>query len=391
MQRFETVVLGLGAIGSAALCHLARGGRRVLGIDRHSPPHDHGSSHGDTRITRLAIGEGAQYTPLVLRSHQLWRELEQATGESLLTANGGLIISSGATSAVLHVADFFANTLAAAKAYGIEHELLDAAAIRQRFPPFNVADDEVGYFERGAGFLRPEACVRAHLTMAARCGASLVRDERALGFDASASGVTVTTDRDTYAADTLVVAAGPWLPDLVGPDLARHFRICRQTLFWFDVDGPVTPFLPENFPVFIWEAKGSAHGIYGFPAIDGARGGVKIATEQFETTTTPEAVERAVGADEIATMYERHVAPNFRSVSGTCVRATSCLYTLTPDFGFVIDRHPDCERVIVASPCSGHGFKHSAAIGEALAELATGGSTTLDLGAFAWDRLQRGP
>ena len=175
-------------------------------------------------------------------------------------------------------------------------------------------------------------------------------------------------------ADTLVVAAGPWLPQLVGPDLARHFRICRQTLFWFDIDGPITPFLPENFPVFIWEAKGSTQGIYGFPAIDGAGGGLKIATEQFETTTTPEAVERAVGAEEISAMYDRYVAPHFRAVNGKCVRATSCLYTVTRDFGFVIDRHPDSDRVIVASPCSGHGFKHSAAIGEALAELATEGA-----------------
>ena len=389
MQRFETIVLGLGAMGSAALYHLARKGRRVLGIDRHSPPHVHGSSHGDTRITRLAIGEGAQYTPLVIRSHELWRELEQATGESLLTTNGGLIISSATTGAVIHVADFFANTLAAAAEYGIAHELLDAAAIRRRFPPFNVSDDEVGYFEPTAGFLRPEACVRAHLRLAAQCGAAIACNERVLGFHPSASGVTVATDRDAYAADTLVVAAGPWLPQLVGPDLARHFRICRQTLFWFDIDGAITPFLPEKFPVFIWEAKGSTQGIYGFPAIDGAGGGVKIATEQFATTTTPEAVERSVGAEEITSMYDRHVAPHFRAVNGKCVRATSCLYTVTRDFGFVIDRHPDSDRVIVASPCSGHGFKHSAAIGEALAQLVIEGKSTLDLSAFGWERLGR--
>jgi sarcosine oxidase len=389
MQRFETIVLGLGAMGGATLCHLARKGCRALGIDRHSPPHIRGSSHGDTRITRLAIGEGAQYTPLALRSHELWRQLEKETGESLLTANGGLIISSGTTGAVIHVVDFFANTLAAAAEYGIEHEILDAAAIRRRFPQFNVADDEVGYFEPAAGFLRPEACVRAHLRLAAQCGAAIACNERVLGFDTSASSVMVTTDRDTYAAGTLIIAAGPWLPELVGTNLACHFRICRQTLFWFDVDGPITPFLPESFPVFIWEAKGSTQGIYGFPAIDGANGGVKIATEQFETTTTPEAVERAVGADEITAMYERHVAPNLRAVNGKCLRATSCLYTVTRDFGFVIDRHPDSDRVIVASPCSGHGFKHSAAIGEALAELAAEGACSIDLAPFGWQRFLR--
>ena len=388
MQRFDTIVVGLGATGSAALCHLSRKGCRVLGIDRHCPPHAYGSSHGDTRITRLAIGEGAQYTPLVLRSHELWRELEAATGESLLTTNGGLIISSRATTAVMHVANFFANTVAAAAEYGIEHELLDAAEIRRRFPPFNVADDEFGYFEPGAGFLRPEACVRAQLALAERCGGDVALNETVRGFDASATGVTVTTDRETYAAETLVVAAGPWLPELVGADLARHFRICRQTVLWFDIDGPVAPFLPENFPVFIWESQGSTQGFYGFPAIDGARGGIKIASEQFEASTTPGSVERTVSAEEGASAYDRHVAPHIRSVTGTCLRATACLYTVTPDFGFVIDRHPASDRVIVASPCSGHGFKHSAAIGEALAELAAEGASTLDLGAFGLGRFR---
>jgi sarcosine oxidase len=389
MQRFDTIVVGLGATGSAALCHLARKGRRVLGIDRHSPPHALGSSHGDTRITRLAIGEGAQYTPLAQRSHALWRELEAATGTSLLTTNGGLIVSSGATDAVMHVPNFFANTIAAAAEFGIAHELLTAAEIRRRWPQLKVADRETGYYERDAGFLRPEACVRAHLALAARHGAEIARDERALAFDAADSGVVVTTDRAAYAADKLVVAAGPWLPGLVPPDLARHFRVCRQTLFWFAIDGPVAPFLPENFPVFIWEASGSPQGIYGFPAVDGADGGMKIATEQFAATTTPETVDRTVGDAEVAAMHEHHVAPNFRGVSRRCLRATACLYTVTPDFGFVIDRHPASDRVIVASPCSGHGFKHSAAIGEALAELATDGASTLDLSAFGWDRFRR--
>jgi len=389
MQRFETIVLGLGAVGSAALYHLARRGCRVLGIDRHSPPHVYGSSHGDTRITRLAIGEGAHYTPLALRSHALWRELEQATGASLLTTNGGLIISSAATTAATHVADFFANTLAAAAKFGIAHQVLDAREIRRRFPAFNVADDELGYFEPGAGFLRPEACVRAHLTMAARCGGTIARDEKATAFDASASRVTVTTDRATYAADTLIVAAGPWLPELIDREWSRHFRICRQVLFWFALDGPVTPFLPDNFPVFIWELQGRAHGIYGFPAIDGAGGGIKIGTEQFEATTTPDSVERTVSQGEIATMYEENVAAHVRSLNGKCLRATSCLYTVTRDFGFVIDRHPDAERVIIASACSGHGFKHSPAIGEALARLVLEGASGVDPTAFGWQRLRR--
>ena len=386
MPRFEALVLGLGAMGSAVLYHLARRGTRVLGVDRYEPPHVHGSSHGDTRITRLAIGEGAEYTPLALRSHELWRELEAQSGETILTTNGGLIVSNPRTKASTHVAGFFARTLAVARAYDIAHEILDAAQIRRRFPPFDVAGDDVGYFERDAGFVRPEAGVRAHLALAKRHGAATACNERALGFDATAGGVSVTTDRATYHADTLVVCAGAWLPALVGSDLARHFAVHRQVLYWFAIEGPLEPFLPGRFPVFIWEPQGGAQVLYGFPALDGLRGGIKIGTEDFARTTTADTIERRVDAREIAAMHEACVGPRLRGVARTCVRTATCLYTVTPDFGFVIDRHPGSERVVLVSPCSGHGFKHSPAIGEAVAELVRDGESRLDLRAFALRR-----
>jgi sarcosine oxidase len=386
MRRFETIVLGLGAMGSAALYQLARRGNGVLGIDRFSPPHALGSSHGDTRITRLAIGEGEQYTPLALRSHQLWRELERETGTKLLTACGGLVISSSAKTSRTHVENFFDNTLAAAKKYAIGHEVLDATEIRRRFPRFKVADDEQGYLERDAGFLWPEACVRAHLIAAERRGAEIHREEQVLRFDASADEVRVTTNVETYAAGTLIVSAGPWLPGLVERRIARHFTVYRQTLFWFDIDGPVAPYLPECWPIFIWELQGKEQGIYGFPAIDGPRGGMKIATEQYEATTTAEAVDRSVTDREKKAMFEDYVAPCIAGVSDRCLKAISCLYTVTPDFGFVIDTHPDSKRVLIVSPCSGHGFKHSPAIGEAVADLAIHGATAADLSAFSLQR-----
>ncbi len=386
MARFETIVLGLGAMGSATAYQLARKGHRVLGIDRHSPPHVHGSTHGDTRITRLGIGEGAQYTPLAMRSHEIWRDLERETGRTLLTTNGLLVLSSAAKTSRTHVENFFANTIAAARKYEIPHELWDAAQIRRRFPQFNVAHDEAGYFEPSAGFLRPEECVRVTLDLARQHGAELHRDERALAFDASDSGVTVTTDHGAYSADRLIVTAGPWLPELVGDAVTRHLTIYRQVLCWFDIDGPVAPFLPENFPVFIWELQGKKQGIYGFPAIDGARGGVKVATEQYDGTTSPETVERRVSDPEVRALYQEYIAPNISGLSGRCVKATTCLYTVTPDFGFLIDTLPNADRVIIASPCSGHGFKHSAAIGEALSEWVIEGGSRLDLGAFSMKR-----
>src|SRR5277367_4461184 len=315
MQRFETIVLGLGATGSAALCQLARKGNAVLGIDQFAPPHEHGSTHGETRVTRLAIGEGEQYTPLALRSHELWRQLEEETGSTLLTSNGCLIISSRAKTSVTHVEDFFANTLAAAQRYDIAHELLDAEEIRRRFPHFKVVDDEVVYLERDGGFLRPEACVRAQLTVAQRLGATVHRQEKVIDFAATSRGVSVTTERGRYLGDKLIVAAGPWLPQLVGPRLARHFMVYRQVMFWFDLDVPVDLFAPSCSPVFIWELQRRKQGIYGFPAIDGAGGGVKVATEQFGAAITADAPVRAVSDEEKRAMYTVYVAPYLSGVS----------------------------------------------------------------------------
>ena len=385
MRRYDTLVLGLGAMGSAALYQLAKRGQRAAGIDQFSPPHTLGSSHGDTRVTRLAIGEGAHYTPLVMRSHELWRGIERETSRDLLTTTGGLIISSRSTTSRMHVQDFFGTTVAAAEHYGIAHEILDARAIRQRFPQFNISDDEIGYYEYEAGFLRPEACVAAQLALAEKYGAAIHRNETVLGFEDTGTGVTVRTDKDTYTADRLIVSAGAWLPQLIGSKYARPFKVRRQLLFWFAARGSVTPFKLGNFPIYIWELQGRDQAIYGFPATDGETGGVKVATQQYKTETTPETVDRMVSEPEIRAMHE-YIAPYLPGLSERCVKAVACLYTVTPDAEFVIDTHPEMPRVIIASPCSGHGFKHSAAIGEALSQLIIDGKSRLDLSPFTFNR-----
>jgi sarcosine oxidase len=386
MTAYDVIVLGLGAVGSAAAYQLAKRGVRVLGLDRNSPPHDAGSSHGDTRITRCAIGEGAHYTPLALRSHAIWREVERESGADLLTQCGLLVLSGSGPTAFTHVPAFFANTLAAATQYGIPHDMLDAPAIRARFPRFAIGDDALAYFEPGGGFVRPEACVGAQLALAARHGATLRTQETVRGFDATDSGVSVTTEQATYAGGQLIVAAGPWLPELLDPDLARHFQVHRQAMFWFDIDGPADDFTGGRFPAFIWELSGKPQSIYGFPAIDGPRGGVKVATETFANPATAATVDREITPEETAAMHADYIAPYLPALSRRCLRASTCLYTVTSDFGFVVDRHPGMRNVIVASPCSGHGFKHSAALGEALADLATDGACPFDLRAFAFAR-----
>ena len=389
MSRYDAIVLGLGAIGSATLYQSARRGMRVLGIDQFSPPHTFGSTHGDTRVTRLAIGEGVHYTPLAIRSHEIWRELEAASGADLLTTSGGLIIASPSSRPTLHGASFFANTVEAARRHYIAHELLDAKEIRRRFPQFAVREGEVGYFEPSAGFVRPEECIRVQLKLAESLGAEIARDQKVLGFEQSGQGVSVTTKTGRFEADTLVIAAGPWLPQLLAERFARRFKIYRQTLHWFDIEAHHDEFTLDKFPIFIWELPDNRGGSYGFPAINGRKGGIKIAAEQFAATTTPELVDREVSAAEREKMFRDVVAPYFPAVGAKSVKAAVCLYTVTDDFGFVIDWHPEFQNVIVASPCSGHGFKHSAALGEAVSALVSREPSSADLSAFSFARLQK--
>ena len=371
---YDVIVLGLGAMGAAATYQLAKRGARVLGIDRYSPPHEFGSTHGDTRITRIACGEGPEYTAFAVRSHQIWRELEAESGMDLFTQNGLLVLfGPGERPANHSVPEFLSATVDAAKKAKLDYEILDAAQIRARYPAFNVADGDEAYHDDVGGFVRPERCVTAQLQKAKALGADLHLNETVISFDQAGGSVTVKTDKETYHAKELIVAAGSWLPDFLKPALASRFKVTRQVLYWFRAKSAAehAQFSPERFPVYIWQVP-APQPIYGFPATGGLEEGVKLATEQDHTATTPEAVARAVGPDETRAMYETYVGPYFPGLSPTCVKHKVCLYTQVDRARFIIDRHPDANRVIVASPCSGHGFKHSAGIGELLAQMALG-------------------
>ena len=386
---YAVIVVGLGAMGSAALYQLSRRGVTTLGIDRFHPPHDLGSSHGDTRITRLALGEGAQYVQFARRSHQIWRELESATGRSLLHCVGGLIYGSTTGRARAHGAsDFLQTTIDVARLHGIGHEVLGASALGERFPQFKWRGDELGYFEHDAGFLRPEAGIAAQLEQATRLGATIQTGEQLINWVPRASGVAVTTDQGHYEAEHLIVCAGAWLPGLI-PQLAARTKVFRQVLFWFQPDGPQDIFTPDRMPVYIRVPDEENAMFYGFPAINGPNGGFKTAGEQFDRTCAPDEINRQVSSGEMAAMHAL-AAPRLR-MSSRCLRTVACKYTVTPDFHFVIDHASDTDRVWFASACSGHGFKHSAAVGEALAEMTTEGCTQFDLSAFRLDRFANGP
>jgi sarcosine oxidase len=389
VERADVVVIGLGAMGSATLYQLAKRGVDVVGIDRFSPPHTLGSSHGDTRITRQAIGEGAAYVPLALRSHELWREIEIETGTDIFTACGGLVLSAGSAKGGHHgVDDFFASTLAAAQAFGIEHEVLTSEEVRTRFPQFNITEEHRGYYEPGAGFVRPERAVSAQLELATRHGARIHRAERVSGVEPTLGGVTIRSDRAEYGADQVVITAGPWISRLADCDVINSAcTVYRQTMHWFDVSESSSTLTPDRMPVFIWGEFGSGDRdvFYGFPAIDGARGGLKVATEQYEVSCDPDDVQVVVTPEESQHMFERCVKGRLR-LSSAVIKSAQCLYTVTSDHQFILDRHPEHPAVLLASPCSGHGFKHSPAIGESLAQWVTEGISVIDLSAFDLSR-----
>lgn len=385
MKDYNVIVVGFGAMGSASLYQLAKTGVSVLGIDQFDPPHTNGSSHGDTRITRLAIGEGEAYVPMVKRSHEIWRELENRTNEKLLHTTGGLIISSKSKSAINHVEGFFDRTLEMAKKHDIEHQIFNADQIRNKFPQFNVANDEVGYFESDAGYLIPEKCIQVQLDQAKSQGAIIRVNEKMLSYNQIGDQVVVKTDRGSYRANKLVLTIGSWMPTLV-PDLSAITKVYRQILYWFDISHSNLLFDQSDFPIFVWELQGDKQGIYGFPAVNGKNGGIKIATEQTLETTDPNQVNRSVTPAEIDFMYQQYVKPYLNQVGPKCLRAETCLYTVTPDFHFVIDWHPNTDKVLLVSPCSGHGFKHSATIGEIVTDLVIRGKSKFDLTPFGLSR-----
>ena len=385
-MNYDVIVVGLGAMGSATVYQLAKSGAKVLGIDQYSPPHKLGSTHGDTRITRLATGEGMEYVPLVKRSYELWRDIEKEVGRELLKQCGGLIMCVSNGYGQHNSSDFLQDTYSAADRYNINHEKLTTQEIISRLPQFNVSADEQGYYEPEAGYLLPEKCVEAQLELAKKNGATLKLNEKVLGYTADNNVVTVTTDKGIYSAAKLIISVGPWIKDLL-PEYDNIFKVYRQVLYWFDIADKTDYEVYRDMPIFVWEFdNGRYDNFYGFPAIDGPNGGVKLATETYDTDTSPDKISRVVTADETQAVYDHYVHKQLPGLSGNCLKATACLYTNTPDSRFVIDFHPDHRNVIVASPCSGHGFKHSAAIGEILSQLAQTGTSDIDISSFSIKR-----
>jgi sarcosine oxidase len=372
MPTHDVIVLGLGGMGSAAAAHLAARGQRVLGLERFGAAHALGSSHGGSRVIRQSYFEDPAYVPLLLRAYELWDQLETDSGADLMTLTGGLYFGRPDSVTV-------AGSLRSARRWDLPHDVLDATEMRRRFPTFTPAEDEVGLYEDAAGFVRPEATVAAHLSLAARRGADLHFGEPALQWTPTADGgVQVTTAAGTYAAGRLVICPGAWAPELLA-DLDLPLTVERQVMYWFQPVGGVGPYATERHPV--WIHGGPEKQLYGFPAIDGPQGGAKVAFFRHGAVTTPETLDREVHQDEVE-FIAAHVGRILPTLPGRFLTAAACMYTTTPDEHFVLATHPRHDQVTVACGFSGHGFKFVPVVGEILADLATDGTTRHPIGLF---------
>lgn len=383
----DVAVVGLGAMGAASLYQLARRGERVLGIDRFLPPHDKGSSHGGTRVTREAVGEGPAYVPLAMRAHEIVAELEAEFDRPFLIRSGTLIVGSPMTGATpLHGADdFLASSIQMAEQFGVTHEVMDATALRARYPQFrSFRDTDRGYLEPNAGYMLPEALIQAQIAGARAAGAEIMTDTTVEKIEQVGDHVLLHTSGSTVRAKRVVVSAGAWARGLLGAPFDKILTVTRQTIHWYDADD-FSPYTPEKMPVFIWFVTDRLEDYFtGFPVTDPSEGVKMVASR--DTPDIDHEQSAPPQRSESEDFYRKHVGPNMVGIKPDVVNTATCFYTNTPDNGFIIDNHPTMDRVLVVSACSGHGFKHSPAIGEAVAQVIHDGRSKIDLSAFTVSR-----
>lgn len=372
-READVIVAGLGAMGSQVAAELAGRGRQVLAFDRLAPPHNQGSSHGRSRIIRQAYFEHPLYVPLVLRAYERWAELARVSGRRLLTETGGLMLGAADSTLV-------AGALRSAVTHGLDHQMLEATELRRRYPALQVAPPTVGLFEPRAGMLDPEASISAALDLARGRGADLRLNEPIEGWEPVSGGVEVRSSSGRHRAERLVLAAGPWIPGLLGRHLPLEVE--RQVAFWFDPARRPELFTAQRLPIWIWEWE-AGHQAYGFPDVGD---GVKVASHHDGGITAIDALDRSVKEEEVAQM--RALLGRLLPDAAGVLRSSSvCCYTDAPDGHFVVGPLPGAAAVFVVSPCSGHGFKFAPVIAEIVADALTGRPPRFDLTPFAVERL----
>ncbi len=371
MPVYDVAVVGLGAMGAATLHALARRGVRAIGLEQRTPAHPLSSSYGETRVIRLAYFEDPAYVPLLRLAYARWRDLEALSGQSILTVTG--IVEAS------HRGGFVAErSLASSVEHGLPHTVLSAAEVNRRFPAFCLPADWTCVHQPDGGVLYSEKIIKLYVAMAAACGAEVREHAGVAAVEPRGDGVHVRLDSgERVEAGAAVLAAGPWMRALV-PDLAPSLRLTRQPLMWF---APVAPALvgANAMPVFLLEAEEDL--IYGFPDIGGA--GVKAASHaEGETIASAEAPRTGASvaeAERLRGLLARYVP----AAAGPLLRTHTCVYTRAPQDHFIVGVHPSTPNLVLASACSGHGFKFASVLGEALADLAVRGETDTPIGLFS--------
>ncbi|MBA2450064.1 MAG: N-methyl-L-tryptophan oxidase [Chloroflexi bacterium] len=376
-RRFDVIVLGIGGMGSATTYHLARRGKRVLGIERYDIPHSMGSSHGISRIIRLAYYEHPSYVPLLRRSYELWRELQQAFGEQLLHITGS--IDAGPADSRC-----FRGSLESCELHDLPHEVLDGVAVHRRFPAYRLPDDHMAVLQPDGGFLLSERCIVAHVVAAQAHGAEIRARERVLAWEPLGEGVRVETEKGAYVAERLVVTAGAWAATLI-PELAPLAVPERQVLAWLQPGRPEL-FTPDRFPVFNLEVDEGRY--YGLPVVSVP--GFKLGRyHHLDQDTEADAVDRECHPRDEAILRE-FAERYFPDGAGPTMTLRACLFTNSPDEHFIVDVHPRHPQVSLAAGFSGHGYKFCSVIGEIMADLAEAGTTAHDIGLFSLSRFRDG-
>ena len=376
-QHYDVIVAGVGGMGSAACWHLAKRGQRVLGLERFDLGHGMGSSHGMSRIIRLAYFEGTQYVPMVRRAHELWSETGKQAGMDLLYVTGSVDLAPEG-------AGFVESSRQSCLDHGLDHESLTKAEIARRFPAFSLPDGHVGLWQPDGGFVASERAIYAHVGLAQAAGATIRTNEAVLEWSTTAhGGVKVVTDRGTYTAGRLVITSGAWM-DTLNPALAPHIKTVKQAIGWHTVRNP-EPFRMGNLPVFILTVDEG--NFYGFPLWE--HPGFKLGGPHFgREPIDPSDPDRTPSPRQVKLLQDC-IARYFPDATGDALAIKGCIYTVTPDEHFVIDTMPDAEQVAFASCCSGHGYKFASVIGEILADISIKGSSHFDLSPFSLARFKQ--
>lgn len=376
---YNTIIIGVGGMGSAALYHLAKRGVNVLGIDQFSVPHEMGSSHGLTRIIRLAYYEDPSYVPLLHRSYKLWEILEHESNEKLFYQTGSIDMGS-------EDSEVFAGSLQSCLEHNLAHEVLSSAELTQRFPGYRLPSHIKAVFQPQGGLLVPEKCIEEHVNIAQKSGATLHTNERVQGWDIMGDGrIQVATDKATYQAEKLIISGGAWASKLL-PQLQQKAVPERQVLIWLETQKPDW-FTPERFPV--WNAQVEEGRYYGFPEFNpnSDTPGMKFGRwHHRDEICDPDTVDRNVYPEDEA-ILRQFGEKYFPNGSGRTLSMKACMFTNTTDEHWILQTLPDIPQVSVAAGFSGHGFKMASVIGEILADLSQFGQTSYDIALHQLARL----